>query len=66
MGVKITLGNMVDRAGLNSVTIAATYHGGPPFRGGFFLQHDLRRRFYIPEAGVVYFNPHPGIIGKQS
>lgn len=57
-GAKITFDNIVDRAGLNSVTIAATYHGGPPFRGGFFLQHNLRRRFYIPEAGVVYFNPH--------
>ncbi|MEM2644191.1 MAG: hypothetical protein QW502_03385 [Candidatus Bathyarchaeia archaeon] len=58
-GAKVTFDNIVDRAGLNSVTIAATYHGGPPFRGGFFLQHNLKRRFYIPEAGVVYFNPHP-------
>jgi len=57
-GPEIVFNNIADRASLNSVTIAATYHGGPPFRGGFFLQHNLKRRFYIPEAGVVYFTPH--------
>jgi hypothetical protein len=57
-GPKTVLNNIVDKAGLNSLTIAATYHGGPPFRGGFFLQHNLRRKFYVPEAGVVYFTPH--------
>jgi len=58
-GPKTVFDNIVNKAGLNSLTIAATYHGGPPFRGGFFLQHNLRRNFYIPEAGVVYFAPHP-------
>ncbi|MEM3694242.1 MAG: hypothetical protein QXI39_09525 [Candidatus Bathyarchaeia archaeon] len=57
-GPKVVFDHIVDRAGLNSVNLATTYHGGPPFRGGFFLPHNLKRRLYIPEAGVVYFKPH--------
>lgn len=56
---KIVFDNIVMKAGLNSVNLATTYHGGPPFRGGFFLPHNLKRRLYIPEAGVVYFKPEP-------
>jgi hypothetical protein len=57
-GPQVVFDHIVSRAGLNSVSLATTYHGGPPFRGGFFLPHNLKRRLYIPEAGVVYFQPH--------
>ena len=48
----------VREAGLNTVTLAASYHAGK-----FLRPHAPGRKVYFPEDGTVYFRPDPARYG---
>ena len=50
-GVETAVGRMRD-CGINTVTLAASYHAGK-----FLRPHAPERRVYFPEDGTVYFRP---------
>jgi hypothetical protein len=48
----------VERLGLDTITIAGSYHAGK-----FLRPHGLRSRVLFPEDGTVYFRPDPARYG---
>lgn len=52
-GVKKVVGRLRN-AGLNTVTLATSYHAGK-----FLRPHAPRHKVYFPEDGTVYFQPDP-------
>ena len=52
-GAETVLGRVSDM-GLDYVGLATSYH-----QGRYLLPHNPRRRMYLAEEGVVYFQPHP-------
>jgi hypothetical protein len=52
-GLDLALGRMRD-AGINTVTLAASYHAGK-----FLRPHGPGGKIYFPEDGTVYFRPRP-------
>lgn len=57
-GIATVAGRLRD-AGLNTVTVAASYHAGK-----FLRPHAPYRKVYFPEDGTVYFQPQPGRYGR--
>jgi hypothetical protein len=54
LGYDATLGELRDRAGLNSVSLATSYHAGR-----FLQPRSPKRKVYFPEDGTIYFYPTP-------
>src|SRR6516225_11471375 len=54
LGFDTALGELRDRAGLNGVSIATSYHAGR-----FLQPRSPKRKVYFPEDGTIYFNPTP-------
>src|SRR5580698_9593067 len=54
LGYDAALGELRDRAGLNSVSLASSYHAGR-----FLQPRSPRRKVYFPEGGTIYFHPTP-------
>src|SRR5579872_3800828 len=54
LGIDATLQELRDRAGLNSVSLASSYHAGR-----FLQPRSPRRKAYFPEDGTIYFRPDP-------
>ena len=57
-GVKTVAARLRD-AGLNTVTLATSYHAGK-----FLRPHAPRRKVYFPEDGTIYFQPDPSRYGR--
>jgi len=53
-GVPVVESDLRERAGLNAISIAASYHAGR-----FFQPRSPRRKAYFPEDGTIYFRPDP-------
>ena len=54
LGFDTVTGELRDRAGLNGISLATSYHGG------HFLQpRSPRRKAYFAEDGTIYFRPTP-------
>ena len=51
-------GELRDRAGLNSVSLATSYHAGR-----FLQPRSPKRKVYFPEDGTIYFHPTPAPLG---
>src|SRR5579871_4455828 len=54
LGFDKALGELRDRAGLNSVSLASSYHAGR-----FLQARSPKRKAYFPEDGTIYFHPTP-------
>ena len=58
LGYDGALGELRDRAGLNSVSLASSYHAGR-----FLQPRSPKRKVYFPEDGTIYFHPIGGTMG---
>ena len=58
IGYDAALGEIRDRAGANSVSLATSYHAGR-----FVQPRSPKRKVYFPEDGTIYFHPTPGALG---
>lgn len=54
LGIDTALAELRDRAGLNSISLASSYHAGR-----FLQPRSPRRKAYFPEDGTIYFHPTP-------
>jgi len=54
LGYDKALGELSDRAGLNSISLATSYHAGR-----FLQPRSPKRKVYFPEDGTIYFHPTP-------
>jgi hypothetical protein len=54
LGFDTVLGELRDRAGLNCISLASSYHAGR-----FLQPRSPRRKVYFPEDGTIYFHPTP-------
>jgi hypothetical protein len=54
LGFDAALGELRDRAGLNSISLATSYHAGR-----FVQPRSPKRKVYFPEDGTIYFHPTP-------
>ena len=54
LGFDRVLGELRDRAGLNCVSLASSYHAGR-----FLQTRSPKRKAYFPEDGTIYFRPSP-------
>jgi hypothetical protein len=54
LGYDTVLGELRDRAGLDCVSLASSYHAGR-----FLQARSPKRKAYFPEDGTVYFRPNP-------
>ena len=54
LGFDTALGELRDRAGLNCISLASSYHAGR-----FLQPRSPRRKVYFPEDGTIYFHPTP-------
>jgi hypothetical protein len=54
IGFETTLGELRDRAGVNCVSLASSYHAGR-----FLQPRSPKRKAYFPEDGTIYFHPTP-------
>ena len=54
IGYDAALGEIRDRAGVNSVSLATSYHAGR-----FVQPRSPKRKVYFPEDGTIYFHPTP-------
>jgi hypothetical protein len=52
LGIDQAVADVRDRAGLNSINLATSYHAGR-----FFQPRSPRRKSYFPEDGTIYFQP---------
>jgi len=60
-GIDGTFGDLRDRAGLNTISLATSYHAGR-----FLQPRSPRQKAYFPEDGTVYFKPNPSLwAGKE-
>jgi hypothetical protein len=54
LGIDTVVADLTQRAGLNAISLATSYHAG------HFLQaRSPKRKSYFPEDGVIYFRPDP-------
>ncbi len=53
-GVATVERDLTERAGLNAISLASSYHAGR-----FFQPRSPRRKVYFPEDGTIYFRPDP-------
>lgn len=56
LGIDTVVADIRDRAGLNGINLATSYHAGR-----FFQPRSSRRKSYFPEDGTIYFQPDPGL-----
>lgn len=54
VGLDAATADLRDRAGMNSVSLAVSYHAGR-----FFQPRSPRRKAYFPQDGTIYFTPDP-------
>ena len=54
LGLTAVVADLRDRAGLNGISLAASYHAGK-----FLQPRSPRRKSYFPEDGAIYFHPTP-------
>ena len=54
LGLAAVVADLRDRAGLNGISLAASYHAGK-----FLQPRSPRRKSYFPEDGTIYFQPMP-------
>ena len=52
LGFDTALGELRDRARLNCISLASSYHAGR-----FFQPRSPKRKAYFPEDGTIYFHP---------
>ena len=52
LGIDSVVADIRDRAGLNGIDLATSYHAGR-----FFQPRSPRRKTYFPEDGTIYFQP---------
>ncbi|HLH47984.1 MAG TPA: hypothetical protein VKV96_01475, partial [Roseiarcus sp.] len=52
LGIDTALAELRDRAGLNSISLASSYHAGR-----FLQPRSPKRKAYFPEDGTIYFHP---------
>lgn len=52
LGIDTVVADIRDRAGLDGINLAASYHAGR-----FFQPRSPRRKSYFPEDGTIYFEP---------
>jgi hypothetical protein len=52
LGLEAVVSDLRDRAGLNGISLATSYHAGR-----FLQPRSPRRKAYFPEDGTVYFHP---------
>ncbi|TIX38042.1 MAG: hypothetical protein E5V36_22555, partial [Mesorhizobium sp.] len=52
LGFEMVERDLVERAGLNMISLAASYHAGR-----FLQPRSPRRKAYFPEDGTIYFKP---------
>ena len=55
----ITVTDRLRDAGLDTITLATSYHAGK-----FLRPHAPRQKVYFPEDGTVYFRPDPSLYGR--
>jgi hypothetical protein len=55
LGFDTVLGELSERAGLNCISLATSYHAGR-----FLQPRSPKRKAYFPEDGTIYFQPTPG------
>ena len=58
LGLERVLGELRDRAGLNGISLASSYHAGK-----FFQPRSPLRKTYFPEDGTIYFRPRSDRFG---
>jgi hypothetical protein len=56
LGIDEVTRDLRERAGLNSVSLATSYHAGR-----FLQPRSPRRKVYFPEDGTIYFQPTPSL-----
>jgi hypothetical protein len=54
LGFDTVLGELSERAGLNCISLATSYHAGR-----FLQPRSPKRKAYFPEDGTIYFHPTP-------
>ena len=60
LGFDRIIGELRDRAGMNSVSLATSYHAGR-----FLQPRSPVRKAYFPEDGTIYFHPDGDPVGKS-
>ena len=61
LGIDTVVADIRDRAGLDGIDLATSYHAGR-----FFQPRSLRRKSYFPEDGTIYFRPDPALWGGKT
>lgn len=56
LGIDAVVADIRDRAGLNGINLATSYHAGR-----FLQPRSPHRKSYFPEDGTIYFQPDPGL-----
>lgn len=56
LGIDTVAADIRDRAGLDGIDLATSYHAGR-----FFQPRSPRRKSYFPEDGTIYFRPDPAL-----
>lgn len=61
IGLDGVIADIRDRAGLNGINLATSYHAGR-----FFQPRSPKRKTYFPEDGTIYFQPDPALWGDHA
>ncbi|HEV8389982.1 MAG TPA: hypothetical protein VGQ35_09070 [Dongiaceae bacterium] len=56
VGLDTAVADLRDRAGVNGINLATSYHAGR-----FFQPRSPVRKTYFPEDGTIYFRPNPAL-----
>ena len=61
LGLETVERDLVERAGLNMISLATSYHAGR-----FLQPRSPCRKAYFPEDGTIYFKPTASALGGAS
>lgn len=61
LGIDTVVADIRDRAGLNGINLATSYHAGR-----FLQPRSPRRKSYFPEDGTIYFQPDAGLWAEHA
>ena len=56
LGIDTVVADIRDRAGLNGINVATSYHDGR-----YLQPRSQHRKSYFPEDVTIYFQPDPGL-----
>lgn len=61
LGIDAVVADVRDRAGLDGINLATSYHAGR-----FFQPRSPRRKSYFPDDGTIYFQPDAALLADKT